>query len=131
MLHHLIRNPHYDFSGDFSCGRITKARKKREASLPDFQEDFSDTYDVIDEENFVETPVNFSSLVPSVQSQNATLLSKSDDSDRNVRVVNGTDCKPGECPWQVNEFNLYVRILIDLYPKFVETIYLFDLMNET
>ncbi|XP_070799282.1 coagulation factor X [Pituophis catenifer annectens] len=86
--------------GDFSCGRNIKARKKREASLPEFQDDFSDAYDAIDEDNFVETPVNFSSLVPSVQSQNATLLSKSDDSDRNVRVVNGTDCKPGECPWQ-------------------------------
>ncbi|XP_026547286.1 venom prothrombin activator notecarin-D1 [Notechis scutatus] len=57
--------------GDFSCGRNIKARNKREASLPDF-----------------------------VQSQNATLLKKSDNPSPDIRVVNGTDCKLGECPWQ-------------------------------
>ncbi|KAK9401779.1 coagulation factor X-like [Crotalus adamanteus] len=85
--------------GDFSCGRIKKARDKREASLPD-QTDFSEAYDVIDEDNYVESPTNFSSMVPTVQSKNETWLDKADDSDRGVRVVNGTDCKLGECPWQ-------------------------------
>ncbi|XP_039215675.1 coagulation factor X-like [Crotalus tigris] len=85
--------------GDFSCGRIKKARDKREASLPD-QTDFSEAYDLIDEDNYVESPTNFSSMVPTVQSKNETWLDKADDSDRGVRVVNGTDCKLGECPWQ-------------------------------
>uniref|UniRef100_A0A8C7E6K2 coagulation factor Xa n=1 Tax=Naja naja TaxID=35670 RepID=A0A8C7E6K2_NAJNA len=85
---------------DYSCGRNIKARNKREASLPDFETKFSEGYDAIDENNFVETPTNFSSLVPTVQSQNATLLRKSDNPSPEVRVVNGTDCKLGECPWQ-------------------------------
>uniref|UniRef100_A0A081DUB0 coagulation factor Xa n=1 Tax=Echis coloratus TaxID=64175 RepID=A0A081DUB0_ECHCO len=83
--------------GDFSCGRIKKARDKREASLPD-QTDFSEAYDVIDEATYVESPTNLSSMIPTVQSKNATSPNK--DSGRRVRVVNGTDCKPGECPWQ-------------------------------
>nr|Q1L659.1 RecName: Full=Coagulation factor X isoform 1; Short=PFX1; Contains: RecName: Full=Factor X light chain; Contains: RecName: Full=Factor X heavy chain; Contains: RecName: Full=Activated factor Xa heavy chain; Flags: Precursor [Pseudonaja textilis]AAY85307.1 blood coagulation factor X1 [Pseudonaja textilis] len=86
--------------GDFSCGRNIKTRNKREANLPDFQTDFSDDYDEIDENNFVETPTNFSGLVLTVQSQNATLLKKSDNPSPDIRVVNGTDCKLGECPWQ-------------------------------
>nr|Q58L93.1 RecName: Full=Venom prothrombin activator porpharin-D; Short=vPA; AltName: Full=Venom coagulation factor Xa-like protease; Contains: RecName: Full=Porpharin-D light chain; Contains: RecName: Full=Porpharin-D heavy chain; Flags: Precursor [Pseudechis porphyriacus]AAX37263.1 factor X-like protease porpharin D precursor [Pseudechis porphyriacus] len=57
--------------GDFSCGRNIKARNKREASLPDF-----------------------------VQSQNATLLKKSDNPSPDIRIINGMDCKLGECPWQ-------------------------------
>nr|P81428.2 RecName: Full=Venom prothrombin activator trocarin-D; Short=vPA; AltName: Full=Venom coagulation factor Xa-like protease; Contains: RecName: Full=Trocarin-D light chain; Contains: RecName: Full=Trocarin-D heavy chain; Flags: Precursor [Tropidechis carinatus]AAV34695.1 factor X-like protease trocarin D precursor [Tropidechis carinatus]AAY85309.1 trocarin [Tropidechis carinatus]ABG02404.1 venom prothrombin activator trocarin D [Tropidechis carinatus] len=57
--------------GDFSCGRNIKARNKREASLPDF-----------------------------VQSQKATLLKKSDNPSPDIRIVNGMDCKLGECPWQ-------------------------------
>uniref|UniRef100_A0A670XZK3 coagulation factor Xa n=1 Tax=Pseudonaja textilis TaxID=8673 RepID=A0A670XZK3_PSETE len=34
------------------------------------------------------------------ESQNATLLKKSDNPSPDIRVVNGTDCKLGECPWQ-------------------------------
>nr|Q58L96.1 RecName: Full=Venom prothrombin activator oscutarin-C catalytic subunit; Short=vPA; AltName: Full=Factor VII activator; AltName: Full=Snake venom serine protease; Short=SVSP; AltName: Full=Venom coagulation factor Xa-like protease; Contains: RecName: Full=Oscutarin-C catalytic subunit light chain; Contains: RecName: Full=Oscutarin-C catalytic subunit heavy chain; Flags: Precursor [Oxyuranus scutellatus]AAX37260.1 factor X-like protease oscutarin C precursor [Oxyuranus scutellatus] len=57
--------------GNFSCGRNIKTRNKREASLPDF-----------------------------VQSQNAILLKKSDNPSPDIRIVNGMDCKLGECPWQ-------------------------------
>nr|A6MFK7.1 RecName: Full=Venom prothrombin activator vestarin-D1; Short=vPA; AltName: Full=Venom coagulation factor Xa-like protease; Contains: RecName: Full=Vestarin-D1 light chain; Contains: RecName: Full=Vestarin-D1 heavy chain; Flags: Precursor [Demansia vestigiata]ABK63547.1 vestarin D variant 1 precursor [Demansia vestigiata] len=76
--------------GEFSCGRNIKSRNKREASLPDFQTDFSDDYDAIDENNLIET----------VQSQSATLLKKSDNPNPDIRIVNGLDCKLGECPWQ-------------------------------
>ncbi|XP_070607244.1 coagulation factor X [Erythrolamprus reginae] len=84
---------------EFPCGRSTEARKKREVPFDIFQ-DFPDVYDEIDENDFVETLTNSSSLLPTGQSQNATTQIKSDDDGRKVRVVNGTDCKPGECPWQ-------------------------------
>ncbi|XP_015747045.1 coagulation factor X-like [Python bivittatus] len=86
--------------GDFSCGRIKKPRNKREASPLDYHTDFSYGYDGFDQDSYFEIPTNFSSTVPTLHSRNETLVKEVDDSGRDVRVVNGTDCELGQCPWQ-------------------------------
>ncbi|XP_060625617.2 coagulation factor X [Anolis sagrei] len=89
-------------TANYPCGKIkrTKSKAKREASFLDYTPSTYD-YDAIPEEHFYDGPQNFTNVVPHLPSQDGTALNEKDiNSDLNMRIVNGSNCELGQCPWQ-------------------------------
>ncbi|XP_042314228.1 coagulation factor X-like [Sceloporus undulatus] len=91
-------------TADYPCGKIKKikTKTKREASLPNFSLNTYD-YGAIPEENYYDSPQSFTSVSPHLPSQDGNALNEEDvnsDPDRDRRIVNGSNCELGQCPWQ-------------------------------
>ncbi|KAM4794960.1 coagulation factor X isoform 2-T2 [Rhinophrynus dorsalis] len=78
----------------YPCGRRQMFRKKRSAT--NNKEFIAQNISDVQDKN--STAGNEDSLL----SRNISLLqtNENEESDPNTRIVGGTDCKPGECPWQ-------------------------------
>uniref|UniRef100_A0ABM5FVC3 Coagulation factor VII n=1 Tax=Pogona vitticeps TaxID=103695 RepID=A0ABM5FVC3_9SAUR len=87
-------------TADYPCGKIKKAKTKtkREASLSDHIPTSLD-YDATPEGSYR----SFPTTGPGLPTQEDMALNEEDtnlDSDRDTRIVNGSDCELGQCPWQ-------------------------------
>ncbi|XP_044284612.1 coagulation factor X isoform X3 [Varanus komodoensis] len=89
---------------DYPCGQKKTTKARREArSLEDRLANVAE-YEYIPESYFYDDIHDSVNASIQSESQNKTQHSKQAeddlDSDRETRIVNGTDCKLGECPWQ-------------------------------
>ncbi|XP_062982220.1 coagulation factor X [Elgaria multicarinata webbii] len=90
----------------FSCGRTITTRTKREANSPQhISSPSSDDGEIPEIPGYYVyyDPMDYVNATHSSEPQDETLEKREEtetDSDRDPRIVNGTDCKFGECPWQ-------------------------------
>lgn len=131
MLCQYILNAVVVFVGSFPCGQITvrkeAPKKKREASsfgdtidtFHDYEETELTYDDSLSDQNFTRDE-NFITQSPSLRSQGEALLNTAQNNSNSktengpdVRVVGGNDCKPGQCPWQVNGCVMHLGVPVD------------------
>lgn len=89
------------FTDPYPCGQTKTIKTKREADF------YGGTYDGIDDGMFLDDFQNFSIPILQPHPPNEALPNKTEDnSDSNpdTRVVGGSECSLGQCPWQVNVF---------------------------
>ncbi|XP_061482651.1 coagulation factor X-like [Rhineura floridana] len=91
---------------EYPCGRIQKKMKKTKREASSLFNTFStlSAYDEKAGDLYYDGTQSFPSASPYLHSQDEASLNEDEedysDTDPDVRIVNGQDCKLGECPWQ-------------------------------
>lgn len=96
------------FTVKYPCGKVLMKRIKRSVILPTnsntnatSDQDVPSTNGSILEEVFTTTTES-----PTPPPRNGSSIT---DPNVDTRIVGGDECRPGECPWQVNLMHVFLR----------------------